>query len=158
MKNKWTLAAWLAFVCGLLIAGTNISGEIQGGREPVFFGRNSNFTASGYLNGVVGRVFSTTHGYVMPRAGSIVGISAGTNVSAQTTPGNVTYEVRKNGVNVFSSALAIAGAAVYKNYATQARGVDTFSANDVIAVYLTYDTFAGTINGIFGIVELQFDT
>lgn len=106
-------------------------------------------TTSGYL--VSGGVTHTsTVGLPMPAAGSILEISVCANVSAFTTTGTLTYQVRKADTPVFSVVSdSVTGTGVQALNAAQARAVDTFAQGDLLQLYLDKtDSFSGTVNGI----------
>jgi len=95
----------------------------------------------------------------MPRDGSIVGISVCTDWNVETTRGDLQFEVRKNGANVFSVNVPVNGTGIKTAYATQARGTDTFAAGDIIQLYVDFlSTTAGQIRDTFVLAEVQFDT
>lgn len=139
---------------------TNFLGvEHQKPRYLCYFSRNANFIASGYLY-MAGftPVNSVFRGVPMPRAGSIIGLGYMIRVTAQSSAGNVKIEVRKNYVKVFEETVAINGVAIYRGGATQAGGIDTFSAGDQIGVYITFSGFAGTINAPQISAEVEVDS
>lgn len=88
----------------------------------------------------------------MPRAGSIIGISA--CLSANITAGTLRVCASKNGTTVFSAVNSATGVRVI--YGTQAKDTDTFSAGDRIGVKLaTSATLAPTTTeGVF-VVEVE---
>lgn len=79
---------------------------------------------------------------VMPRAGSIVGISIAMRTAR--TGGSLTAEVFKNGTAT-GMTVAIDGTNTQYHYATQASGLDTFNAGDRIDVRATAASY--TPNG-----------
>ena len=80
--------------------------------------------------------------YVMPFAGSIVGISVASN--ALRTGGTATLEPTVNGTGVGLTTQINAGNTLY-NSSTQAKDTDTFSAGDRVSVLVTTDgTWAPT--------------
>jgi len=87
----------------------------------------------------------------------IVGLGVMINCSSFTTNQSFTYICYKNGVNVFSGTFTIEGTGVVTHETTQARGIDTFVAGDVISLagmgHVTY-----TINDTIMTLELQLDT
>ena len=124
---------------------TNVKGELAGCRHVIGAGRSGNITASEYLRGFNGLVMSAAVGWPMMRAGSVTGVAACCTVTAETTPGTVTFEVRKNGTAIYSVELTISGTGDYEAHATQARDVDTFAAGDILSMYVNFGTFVGTL-------------
>jgi len=99
---------------------------------------------------------SAVYGFVATRAGSIVGLSACLNVSAESAAGDVAVEARINDNPVFSVTITTAGVAVYTAYATQARGLSPFVAGDLIQVYINFMSFTGTVNPVLAMLDLLF--
>jgi hypothetical protein len=156
-------------VSGDLRATTIIAtSEMQGARMLLTYNRTSlspSLSLGNYL-GAAAMLFTTTTGYCMPRAGSIVGMGVNFACSAFTTTGTATAQVRLNDVVQLSAATTITaiGTAVSK-YITTARGAKTFTAGQLIAGYLNFDTgggagttFAGTLLPVSMAVDIQFDT
>ena len=112
--------------------------------------------ASGYI-AEANTYTSAVYGFVATRPGSIVGLSACLNVTIQTVGGDVTVWARINDNPAFSVTITTAGVAVYKAQATQARGLDTFVAGDLIQLYVDFVSFTGTINPILVLLDLLFD-
>lgn len=85
----------------------------------------------------------------MPRAGSIIGISA--CLSANLTAGTLRVCASKNGTTVFSAVNSATGVRVI--HGTQAKDTDTFAAGDRIGCKIvTTATFAPTtLEGVFAI-------
>lgn len=136
----------------------SLTGELKGARTTMDAGARSQVaaTTSGYLSTHT-VAHSSTVGLVMPRAGSIVGLSGLVSASGHAGTGDMTFEVRKNNTVVLSAAVSVTGNGVFKVVSTQARGTDTFSASDLVQLSWTN---AGTYakDSILLTVELQFDT
>lgn len=144
-----------ADVVGDLIVG----GELQGARLMLTGGLLAAITADAPLDGTGAVPFATNRGYVMPRAGSVVGVSVNFTVTAETTPGNATLQAMIENTAIFSCGdIAISGLGIYEGYAVQARGVDTFAAGDIVRLKFDFTGFVGTIDKILGLLEVQFDT
>lgn len=115
-------------------------------------------TSDQYLKAIDGITTSSTIGYRMIRAGSITGISIQTNVTFFIDPGNIAFEVRKAGSNVFSTSLAVSSGGIKGTQSTQARGVDTFTAGQIISVYANFDpSVIATLDNTIVIVEIITD-
>lgn len=134
-----------------------ISGELKGARCLLGIGSNAgNLTVDDWLRGSGFGQHSNTMGYLMTRAGSIVGATFMYNIDSYTPVATLELEVRKNDVVVYSLVDTIAATGVGSMYDTQARGTDTFVAGDIIAARIDvtgtiqYDMYGGYI-------EVQFD-
>lgn len=122
------------------------------------FGDSAVNTASRYLKGINGVLMTSTIGWVASRAGSIVGLSASFNCSTADVGSTVTFSVRKNGTDVFSSdAVSTAATGDLKTYKTQARDIDTFVAGDVISAYVTHSGVTAATEKVLVLVDVQFD-
>jgi hypothetical protein len=138
----------------------------MGCREQFTGGSQSAVSANAYqIIGVGGtRAFTSTFGYVMPRAGSVVSITTCLNITTETTQGDIVVQSRiaDTPALVVTVNSGGAGAAVKSGYAVQARNTagSTFTAGQLIQIYTKLDTntFVGTITGITTIVEVVFDT
>lgn len=99
---------------------------------------------------------------VMPRAGSIVGATIYVATDADTfTTCEVDYELMKNGVSVWKFAdISLITATHLDEYATQARGVDTFIAGDKFHVRAKITSFSGVVAHTYHTImlEVQLDT
>ncbi len=100
---------------------------------------------------------STAQGFVMQRAGSIIGLS----VVLEQTAGIGFPKIElynEAGTEIFSVSTA-SGAAVHNAVATQARGTDTFAAGDVYTVHLSErdgkDTV--TVQEVMVFLDVQYD-
>lgn len=148
------------------LATTTVSGELKGSRMIIPFGYNGTMTVGNLatvgFKGVDGVQWNnTTQSNVMPRAGSVVGISI------SYTNGTVTnwaaLKVAKNtGVGpliIITQAISTAAASTnYSTYATYARGTYTFYAGDKIDVEVYNSTASATMLNVTGLLEVQFDT
>ena len=90
----------------------------------------------------------------MPRAGSIVGISVMYDVTASS--GALTLNAMVNGTNVWSNALSATVAANKVDSFTQARGTDTFSADNDLEVNFTGTDV--TIDDVIITLEVYYDS
>lgn len=138
-----------------------VAGELKGSRV-ILTSQSSLATAgSAYLIGGPTGTATYDTGFIMPRAGSIVGLSVLASCSGFTNDIAFTIQVLKNGSNVLESgSLTIAAANTnYSDYTTQARGSDTFAAGDRISLFQN-TTNTGTMTGTSCLVllELQFDS
>jgi len=133
----------------------NLSGELMGCRCLLPFNRTS-ITADAYL-GAAAMAFTSTTGYLMHRAGSIVGISIVTTTT-DTSSGTIICHAYKNGASVYSVTITTTGSGTYEASGTQARGTDTFVAGDTIVAYVDFGTFTGTAAPVGAIIEVVFDT
>jgi hypothetical protein len=144
---------------------TKLEGELQGGRVWITAGssRNSIITPGSLRFMTVDSTYlSATKGIVAPRNGSIVGASIVFDCQL-IEPGvgpAITFSVATNTPSEFTKDYDIAGVANnLTDYHTQARGIDTFNAGDMISLYIensgNVDLY---LNDIIMTVELQFDT
>lgn len=101
---------------------------------------------------------SDTHGWVADRAGSIIGLGGWCNVTLYSSPGDVTLTVRINSTLAFSKAISISGTGDYSGYDTQAAGIDTFEAGDVLSLRADFSGFANTVSAIGINAHIQYDT
>lgn len=141
---------------------TTVTGELLGSRAIISM--NSGVGAGQATSGYIGTGTNPQTGrlsFPLPRAGSVVGMSLLVRVGGTVTSGGtITGEVRINDVAVLTLG-AITVAAIDTDHVettTQVRDADSFSADDLLEIYLT---FAGGLNATLGYgatVELQFDT
>lgn len=146
----------LAAASNIFAGDMNIQGENQGQRVMMTLCRGP-FAANAVI-GQAGQIPTGSVGWIMPRAGSVVGFSVRLNITAQTTPGDLTIEIRKNNIAVFSGVIAVNGVAVYNLAATQARNTDMFIAGDMISMVCVFTSFVGTVNSLYALIELQMDS
>jgi hypothetical protein len=111
-------------------------------------GDNSSITASKYLKGYNGQLYTSTLGINMPRAGSITDIGCTLNAVLGLATTNWDLQVRVNGSNVFSCNIDTASSGNKKCRAKQARGTDTFSAGDVLTVYISEAVNGSTVEDV----------
>jgi len=125
---------------------------------PVYLGggEDGDYTADRYLDFYDGAQMSGDNGYCMPRAGFITGVSCSVQVSVKTTTGDVICEVRKNGTAVFSVTKEISATGDYNFSATQGYSIDTFTADDVLTLYMNFDGFVGTLHDTCVLMEVMF--
>lgn len=133
-----------------------LSGELMGSKMLLQQDRTS-ITADAYM-GSAALAYGATWGFVMPRAGSVVGLSGCAHVTAETTPGTIIVSVLKNNASVWSLTLTTSGTGDYKGQATQARGTDVFAAGDLITAYIDFGTFVGTVAPMITLIEVTLDT
>lgn len=124
----------------------NFAGEVSGTRIYTGAGDNGSGT-SRYLKGFNGMSMTATRGWVAPRDGSITAVSASLACTvANATPTDI--QVRVNGTSVFSTSIVVSSTGDKSGYSTQAVGVDTFSAGDVISLYCSSSATVGTIQAM----------
>ena len=134
-----------------------ISGELKGSRCLLPIGSSGeNKTTDQFLRGGGNSVMGATTGYMMNRAGSIVGVTWMYSVDSYTPVATVEIEIRKNNSAVYEVSDTIAATGVGDVRGTQARGTDTFVAGDIITALVDID---GTIQYDMygGYIEVQFD-
>lgn len=90
-----------------------------------------------YLDLHNGKVMDATLGHPQCRAGSIVGIAGSANITTFTGGDEVQCEARINGVVALTVVGSISATGIFTQSAIQARGVDTFSANDHIQMSMS---------------------
>jgi hypothetical protein len=110
--------------------------DAQGGHRMAFNLMRENVTASLTDDSCPVLGFAGNTEYVMPFAGSVVGISVASN--ALRTGGVASVGAAVNGVGTGLTTQIDAGNTLY-NSSTQAKDTDTFSAGDRLGVYLTTD-------------------
>jgi hypothetical protein len=142
------------------ISGGRIQGTFGGGSRTCLLFSRTSITADSYLGAAAMGFNVSSSGYLMHRPGSIIGTSFIGQGTTITTPGNITYQTRKNNACVYSGTVAIATPAntAFKGYQTKSRNQYRFVANDTIAGYIDYVNFAGTITAPAMLIEVQFDT
>ena len=115
-------------------------GEITGKILQFHAGNRGNVTSSRYATGINSAVMDADIGHVMPWAGSIIGLSCHMECSSYTSSGLESFAVqaRVNGSSVFSTFQTVTAVGHYHFSTTQARGTDTFSADDAIQMYYQY--------------------
>jgi len=139
----------------------NIGGDASsGGQKTVLAFANSKGDASGnaqYLAmGGNSIPSSTTYGYVMLRDGSITGMSEIFTSASVLFAGNFrTYIYVNNGL-VWSVDDYVNVAGVYKHYATQSAGTDSFSAGDYISIKVDA-LYSGGYSLVETLLEVEYD-
>jgi len=136
-----------------------VDGELAGTKHSFLLSRDASFTVIAGMGGTqfvkAGEVIMTNaRGIVMPRAGSIVGISVMYDVTASS--GALTLNAMVNGTNVWSNALSATVAANKVDSFTQARGTDTFSADNDLEVNFTGTDV--TIDDVIITLEVYYDS
>ena len=112
-----------------------VDGELKGTRLIFNFGTAIASYVDFYMKTVNGVVMSSNLGYVMHRAGSIVG--AGARFQCTTFANSETWsvDILKNNSSVFKpTGVSVTSTTYFSTYGTQARGIDTFVAGDLIQV------------------------
>ena len=131
----------------------NIAGELEGSRHSILFTHTGGTSTQSLFAGVV--EMASGKGAVMPRSGSIVGISVSFNITASTTFDAFAI-ARINGSGGFGVNCGLTIVNDQEVVGTQARGIDTFAAGDRIDVI-----FGGKAldwDEVIAIVEVQYDT
>lgn len=140
-----------------LSGDVEVSGELKGARCLLGIGRAlTDQTTDQWLRGNGDWGFSTNRGYVMNRAGSIVGATLLYSVDSITATPTFALEIRKNNTEVYEVSDTVTETGMASVYGTQARGIDVFAAGDLISALIDID---GTIqyDGFGGYIEVQFD-
>ena len=111
-----------------------------------------------YLDFNNGTEMSATIGYRMPFDGSVTAVSAQFNVSVFTASGPFEIQVRINGSEVFSASMTISSTGNMGMTNSQARGIDTFSAGDVLTLFVDVQPeLIASIEKINAFAEVVFD-
>ena len=149
---------------------------ISGTRGYFDGGESGTFSSDRYLDFNNGTQMTATRGYRMSRPGSVTAVSMQFDVSSTsfglsgpTTAvySDVEIQVRKNGSSVFTTELTnISSTSDTGKSATQARGVDTFVAGDIIQLLVNITNNGGysgqtssiTLNDFNAVAEVVFDT
>lgn len=139
--------------------GLNVSGEMEGSRMLLCFGSTKGSTGGAvcYLKMADGTACSASKGFVMPRAGSIVGMSVGYYVSSVTFSGNFRSYIQVNGLTVYPVDDFVNSTGQKNHYNTQDREIDKFNAGDRIGVKVDA-LYAGGYIDVVLLIEVQFDT
>ena len=129
-------------------ADLTVDGELLGSRHTWMFGHNAasgNLNNSGIFLEVSGVTTSAARGVVACRAGSIVGVAVRYDTTASSSP-TLDIKIYKNGAVVWTVTGAPVTTGDNKTHSdTQARGTDTFAAEDDIAIEMA-ETGGGFIN------------
>ncbi|MFH1445334.1 MAG: hypothetical protein ABIF08_02520 [Nanoarchaeota archaeon] len=136
-----------------------VGGEIMGSRVAYTCGIGAPITTAQYLRGGHnGQVMTADRGWVMPRPGSVVSISGSGNADVGGAGDSIIWHVYKNGASVFETdSIDTSSVGSVKGYKTQARGIDTFVAGDVMACYYA-PTSTSSVDDHFVMFEVVFDT
>ncbi len=137
-----------------------VSGALKGGRCLLGMGEANTFTADRYLDYYNGQQSSATNGYVMSRAGSIVGVSCSMVITGHSANSLVQIEVRKNGSPTLTASQNMTGNGDFNWSLVESRGTDTFAAGDVLTLYVNFASTppSYTAQDVCAMMELQFDT
>ena len=108
---------------------------------------------------VNGITMSSNLGYVMHRAGSIVGAGARFQCTSFSSTDTWSVDVLVNNSSVFKpTGVYVDDTGYYSTYGTQARGTDIFIANQLIQVKMNATTGSrATIDNVIGYFEVVFD-
>jgi hypothetical protein len=137
-----------------------VSGELKGARAIFNFGTAVSSGVEYYMKTVNGIQMSSNLGYVMHRPGSIVGAGARFQRISGTLTVYWACEILINNSLVYTtSAVSVNTGNYFSTYGTQARGVDTFDAGDLIQVKMK-PVFPNWryIDNVIGFFEVVFDT
>lgn len=99
---------------------------------------------------------STTIGYEMTRAGSVIGIGVQLEAT-ETTPGTIDVDVLVAGSIVFSTQITTTGSGRYTSTSTQSPGIDAIAAGDAVSVQVNYGTYTGTFEAVVCHVEVALE-
>ena len=104
------------------------------------FGFSGESNSSGFLETATGVGSSLEKGYVMVRGGSITGISTNLEIIYTNSSGQVDIIIYKNGKPVgFGNTISASSIGVKNDYDIQSENTITFSAGDVISMYIHVD-------------------
>ena len=146
---------------GLTVAGAlEAEDELGGARVWLPFGESGGFASARYLDWAGNNHLSVAgEGAPMMHAGSVIGVAIRGNISKWSAGDSLDVQVRVNGDVVFTAREAVASKGFMSAEATQARGIDTFSAGDYIALYVPMgpDTLTIALAGVTAILDLQLD-
>jgi len=131
-----------------------IVGELKGSRHSFYFTRTT-LSADAYM-GSAALAMTAGTGVRFTRPGSIVGISLQFD-TATATAMNIQLQARINNSDVFHDNVISNAAGSWGFSTKQARGIDTFSADDILTGYLDFVTGSGTIAPVVAMVEVVFD-
>lgn len=143
----------------------HVAGENQGTARTLSSALSITGISSDQYMTVSGVTMTANKGFVMERAGSIVGLSIAYNVTTVDVAalGGIDIQVRKNGTNVYSTGelLELTNGDKKVNI-TQNRGTDTFIAGDTISLYID-QAVSGSMgttkyNNFIATVSFYYDT
>lgn len=163
--NTKATGSWVEFFKITNAGDVTVTGELQGGRCLLGMGESLAFTADRYLDFYNGQQSSSHNGYVMTRAGQVIGVSCSMLITDYTAASSVSIKVRKNGVLVFEALqnVTVNGIKNFHDNQTRAAAIaagDTFVAGDVLTLYVDFQNTppSFTAQDVCAIMELQFDT
>lgn len=130
----------------------------RGERATYHYGEASSTSADAYAAGPDGIVMTSTIGYRMPKAGSIVRHTCLVNVTTATSD-DVTMEIRVNNTNQSDLELEFAssgGTGVKSKNRSVDRNKIPFAEGDIIQVYMN-ETGTMVWDSVIGSFEVIFD-
>lgn len=135
----------------------DVDGELEGSRSIVSFGTNSNITADRYISW--GTATSSAQGFVTARAGSIVELSGNCDVLIGVGGTTFDIEAQIDAVNALEIAgLDSASTGVKTGSTTQARGSDTFTADQVLNCRIDINTGGQTVDNCQCHIGVVYDS
>ena len=136
-----------------------VEGELKGTRLIFNFGTATASDTDFYMKTVNGVTMSLYLGYVMHRAGSIVGAGARFQCTPFSSPDTWSVDVLVNNSSVFKpTGIYVYDTGYYSTYGTQARGTDTFVVGNLIQVKMNATAGSrATIVNVIGYFEVVFD-
>lgn len=146
-----------------VVGNIRTSGEFLGARLTIQSGDTSSTASSRYLKGGHNGIQTTsTLGWVMPRAGSLLSIGVSFTVASARAGDTCKFSWRINGTDAFfTSDVSLASTGDKKTYIAVARNTAgaTFVAGDVITGYITFSSGStATAGSIQMLGEVQFDS
>jgi len=142
----------------------HVAGEMKGSRLVHNCGYSGTYSASGYMRAAGYSSQSNNRGYVMPRSGSVVSLSAFCEHSVHSSDGTINIEVHKgSGLSDASVLMAVESSTLtgtnynLKLYGTAARDTYTFSAGDKLMMYYNHNTVGGSTRYFHCMFEVVFD-
>jgi hypothetical protein len=136
-----------------------VEGELKGTRLIFNFGTAAASDTDFYMKTVNGVTMSSNLGYVMHRAGSIVGAGARFQCTSFSSTDTWSVDVLVNNASVFKpTGIYVDDTGYYSTYGTQARGTDTFVVGNLIQVKMNATAGSrATIDNVIGYFEVVFD-
>lgn len=139
------------------------TGELQGSKQLLIASRSASFSAEAdivYLK--AGEVLMTDDptGFIMMKSGSITGLSIMYEIGLTEVGNNSSLHVERNGTSVFEINLGNSSDSEQTNWATQARGIDTFTAGQILGIYIEEEIGNGETNysNVIVTLEIVYDT
>ncbi len=133
-------------IASFAAADFNVASGAVGTRRSksiTYIAPKTSHTGDGYLF-----EHSATRGYVATADGSITGFGVSLDVSTGAPLAGWTIEVRVNGSSVLDRGFSTSSVGDQSAYITQAVGVDSFSAGDIISFYANESGGGSTIANI----------